>query len=81
MRPTREATDLEYWLASAEHWSQKAEEAFLATASRGITPEDEAFFEERRTVALKMKDRAILKHQEAQGLIVVYTGRSKPGWA
>lgn len=81
MRPTRQATDLEYWLQSKAHWSGLAEEYFLATAARGITKEDEAFFEERRSNALEMAWRAEMKHQEAQGILVVYTGRAKPEWS
>jgi hypothetical protein len=81
MRPTREETDLEYWLNAASHWAERASEWFLLTASRGITPEDEAWFEERRTYALEMEFRANLKYQEARGDIEVYTGRAKPRWA
>lgn len=81
MRPTRYATDLEYWCQAREYWKQKAEEWFLLTASKGATKEDIAFYEEREDKARDMLFRAELKHQEAQGILVVYTGRAKPRWS
>lgn len=81
MRPTKQETDLEFWLNSHAHWTAQAEQMFLATAGRGLTPDDIRFFEERETKAREMAFRAQLGHQEATGVITVYTGRAKPAWA
>lgn len=69
MRPTRQETDLEYWSNAVQYWTEKEEAYFLLDDRAG-----EARCQER-------KYRAELALQEAQGLIVVYSGNPKPLWA
>jgi len=45
------------------------------------TPDDEAFIQAGIARCEEMQFKADLMFQEAQGLIVVYTGRAKPKWA
>lgn len=68
MRATRTETDLEYWSKAIDYWTRLEEEYFLLDDRAG-----EARCAEK-------KYQAILKHQEAQGLIVVYTGRANAQW-
>lgn len=66
MRPTKQQTDLEYWAKAGDYWRAMAEQYRKLDDAAG-----EARCEQK-------KEEAILKHQEAQGLIVVYTGRAAP---
>lgn len=69
MRPNRQESDLEYWNNARLYWQEKEEAYFLADDREG----------EAR--AAKQRFKAELCHQEAQGLIIVYSGRAKPVWA
>ena len=79
MRPTREATDLEFWSNAATYWKERAEHWFLVSAK--LDKEDAQWASQQEDRARENQFRAELAHQEAQGLILVYTGRANPRWA
>lgn len=76
MRPTKQETDLEFWANARAYWAQRVEEWFLLTAK-----DASGFAAAQEENARKRLFVAELAHQEAQGLITVYSGRKNPGWA
>lgn len=80
MRPTKQETDLEFWLKQISFWKEKAEMYFLLSA-KASNKEEEAFCDLNQDRCLAQKYKAELCFQEAQGLIEVYSGRANPKWA
>jgi hypothetical protein len=84
MRPTKQESDLEYWIKSLDYWSKKLEE------HKESMPKDDLRRKKRPIVSLWATERlAYLEQQvfrcqtnfdEARGLIIAYSGRAKPKW-
>lgn len=80
MRPTRQETDLEFWSNARSYWAKKAEEWFMLSAESNDKEWQQVCWDGEEN-ARQQEFRATLALQEAQGLIVVYSGRPKPRWA
>lgn len=79
MRPTRTATDLEYWTQSQDYWKKQEEFWFL----EGAASKDPAWTvacQEREEHARRRQFAVNLAWQEVRGDLVVYTGRRNPKW-
>ena len=83
MRPTRNETDLEFWMNARHYWMQKVEFWMIESvqASKTNDPAWEAVCDQNRYRAQDKAEQAEWKRQEAAGEIIVYTGRARPRWA